>query len=310
MEKIILDVLILLASLGGLWISANWVVEAASIIARKIGMSDLVIGLTVVALGTSAPEFVVTIFAALEGKAGISVGNIIGSNIFNLGIILGGIAIIKPLTVEKVTAYRDTLLLFIGGMLLLLFSLDGQLVPWEGAIMAIILVVYLAVLFIKKEHIPLEDEIVEKPYHWWRILQLLAGLGLIVLSGQFLVSSATEIALFAGMSEWLVGVTIVAAGTSAPELVTSFVAVVKGRMGMSVGNLIGSDLFNVLGVLGVASILNPLNIDDAILRSMMLMSGSVLILFVIMRTNFKISRAEGGLLVFIALLRWAIDFLY
>jgi len=303
MNNFILNILLLIGSIIFLWKGADYLIESASLIAEKIGLSDLVIGLTVVALGTSAPEFAVTINAALTEKPNISVGNIVGSNIFNLGFILGAIALIKPITTSKKLVYRDGLFMIFVTLLLLLLFYDYQIASWEGFILFSLLSIYLGYLFLKKE--TLEEKLQSKT-DFSRLNYLILPLSLIavVLGGHFLVQSASFLAKTAGISDWIIGVTIVAAGTSAPEMVTSLTAVLKGKYGMSAGNLIGSDLFNILGVLGLAAILNPMSITPEAYSSIIILFGMVLLVIIFFRTNWKVSRIEGGILILISTLRW------
>lgn len=306
---ILTDLLIMILCLAGLWIGGSWIVDAASRIARKIGMSGLVIGLTVVAIGTSAPEFAVTIAAALNGKADISVGNVVGSNIFNLGFILGGVALVAGIPTTRRLVLREGSTLIAATLLLLFFLRDLRLAPWEGVILLTVLISYISFLIIKRDSQPFKEEGSEAPYSWRDVPMLLGGIALIITSGHYLVDSASVIARYAGLSEWVIGVTIVAAGTSAPELATSLMGVIKGEHGISVGNLIGSDLFNLLGVLGLAAIISPLSVDNAAMGSLLLLSGLVVLVVVLLRTGWRLSRLEGGLLVAINLGRWIFDLL-
>ena len=303
-----LDAGIVIASIFALWLGAVWVVESASIIARKFGMSELVIGLTVVAIATSAPEFAVTVYAAVTHQSAISVGNVVGSNVFNLGIILGIVALFSVLHTSRTLLLRDGLVLLAAGVLLLIFFSDLKLERWEGAILFTSLIIY--VFFLIKQKAPGGEEPPSGEFTWIKIPQLIAGAGIIIGGAHFLVESASEIARAAGLSEWMIGITIVAAGTSTPELVTSVVAMTKGRHGISVGNLIGSDIFNMLGVLGVASILQPLHIQAGEYNNLILLAATLIVLLVMMRTGWKISRLEGTLLILIALFRWSFDFIF
>ena len=300
--ELIFNLLILLFSIGALWLGAIWIVESAPRLAQKLGISDLVIGLTVIALGTSAPEFAVTISAAIKHQADISVGNIVGSNIFNLGFILGGVALLQTIKTNKKLVYREGALLFGVSLLLLFFLSDYSIAYWEGLILIGGLVAYLTYLFIHKE--PLEEEIEHGPFRWYHLVQLIAGLGLVVAGGHFLVDSASILARAAGLSDWAIAVTIVAAGTSAPEFATSLMAAIKGRHGISAGNLIGSDLFNIMGVLGLAAILRPLHVAADAPFDIFLLVLLVLIVVIMMRTGWKISRVEGAILIVLNLIRW------
>jgi cation:H+ antiporter len=305
--EILIDILIIIVCIIGLWRGAEVVVNSATRIARKIGMSDLVIGLTVVAIGTSAPEFSVTVGAALSGQSDISVGNVVGSNIFNLGFILGGLALFRGIATTKIMVYRDGGMLIGTAILLIIFLFDLTLTRLESTSLLIILVIYLGYLIYRRAEI--EEHIPEGTFNWKDVPLFLLGLAIIVTSGHFFVESASGLARIIGISEWVIGVTIVAVGTSAPELATSLVALLRGQTGMSAGNLIGSDLFNLLGVLGLAGLLNPMTVDPAAQSSVLLLGGMVVLVVIMMRTGWRLSRWEGGLLVFINLVRWVMDFM-
>ncbi len=302
------DILIIIACIAALWYGALLVVESASKIALKLGISELVIGLTIVAFGTSAPEFAVTISAAIKGQESMSVANIVGSNIFNLGFILGGVAIIHPIITTRKLVWRDGLILIGTSFLLILFLYDLTIEWYEGIILITTLTAYLIFLFYKKEVIE-EEEMPEDEFRWTDTLRFLGGLTLILSGGHFFVDSATHIAVALGVSTWVIGVTIVAAGTSAPELATSLTAVIKGKHGISAGNLIGSDLYNLLGVLGIAAIIRPLTVESTAYSSIFLLSGMVILVVIFMRSGWKISRTEGAVLVIINLIRWTLDFM-
>ncbi len=298
----IIHILIICATVVGLWGGALFVVESASRIAKKLGLSELVIGLTVVAIATSAPEFAVTVVAAMQGSMSISVGNVVGSNIFNLGIILGLVALFGAIKTTRSILFRDGILLFGTSLMLLVFFYDLRLSMIEGILLATTLISYVVILIKQKQEI--DEEIPTGDFKWLDIIKLVVGVALIILSADFLVNSASEIARFYGVSEWMIGITIVAAGTSVPELATSIVALSKGRHSISIGNLIGSDLFNMLGVLGVASIIRSLSLSESDYLSLVFLAANMLILLVIIRTKWKISRIEGALLIAIALTRW------
>ncbi|MBN1408001.1 MAG: calcium/sodium antiporter [Calditrichaceae bacterium] len=299
-----IDGLIILAGITALWGGAVWVVDSASSIAGRLGISEIVIGLTVVAFGTSAPEFAVTLLAAIRNQADISVGNIVGSNIFNLGFILGGVAMVKAIHTSGKLVFRDGAILFISSIMLVYFLYDNTLSLMEGIVLFISLFIYLFLLFIKKE--TLDDEIETYPFRWYEIPKLIAGLAAIIGGGYFLVDSASHLARVIGLSEWVIGVTIVAAGTSAPEFATSLVAIVKKKHGISAGNLVGSNIFNLLGVLGLAAIIRPMSVDSEAFISILMLTGLTVIVLFLMRTGWRISRQEGIILVIINLMVYLI----
>lgn len=306
MTHLLLDAVLAAISVGLLWKGSEWLVDSAVRIAHRLRISDLAIGLTVVAIGTSAPEFAVTINAAVKGLADISVSNVVGSNIFNLGFILGGCAAIRTINTTPVIVWRDGLFLLIMSSVLVFFLKDLTLTPKEGLLLFSTLIVYIIYLFLKKAPVGEKDS--GKKATWKDIPLLVIGIAAVVGGGHILVLAATSLARGLGLSEWVIGVTIVAAGTSLPEFATSLMAASKGRYGMSLGNLIGSDLYNLLGVLGLAGMLGPLHIDPAGLKSVYLLVGMVALVVVFMRTGFRVSRAEGLFLIGISIMRWIFDF--
>jgi cation:H+ antiporter len=297
---IILDIVTVIFSIFALWWGALWLVESASAIAEKLGISEIIIGLTIVAFGTSAPEFAVTTLAAIREQADISVGNIVGSNIFNLGFILGGVAIISAVNTSKRLVYRDGLILFLSSLILLFFLSDLVLSRFEGVTLFIMLIAYLIYLSIKKE--PIDEDVPSAEFHWFSIPKLAIGLVAIIGGGYFLVEASSSVARAAGLSEWVIGVTIVAAGTSAPEFATSLAAVLKGKHGISAGNLVGSNIFNTLGVLGLAAFIHPMSVDHDAFISIVTLTGLVVIVLIFMRIGWRVSRTEGIFLVLINLI--------
>ena len=303
-----LNIVIIIASIVALAYGATFIVDSAARMARHFGVSELIIGLTIVAVGTSAPEFAVTIKAAVSGQADISVSNIVGSNIFNLGFILGGVVAVRAITTTPKIVYRDGGMLAGATLVLLFFMRDLQLQPWEGGVLLVLLFAYLLYLYTQRD-VDLE-EIPDGDFRWRDVPLFALGIAMVVIGGDFLVDSATAVARMLGMSDWVIGVTIVAAGTSAPEMATSLVGVLRGHSDISIGNLIGSDLFNLLGVLGLAGVIQsqPMVIDSAGLSSLMLLSGMVIFVVILMRVGWKLNRWEGVMLILINLLRWIFDF--
>lgn len=310
----LVQVLILLASLVVLGFSANYLVNSSIKIARKWNVSEMFIGLTLVAMGTSAPEIAVSVFAALRGEGDMSIGNVIGSNIFNLGFILGLVAMISPQIIPKKMVYRDGVFLLASTGMLLLFMFDLHIAFWEGLIMLAVLVGYLSLLWIKKD-VPTEDESGGVKATRWDYLIFLASLAVLVKSADFTVSSAVYIAEYFNISAWAIGATIVAAGTSLPEVATSVIATMKKKFGLSVGNVVGSDIFNTLGIVGISSMIAPitlqakhqiLGVADSVFSVLMLVA-TILLILVFMRSGWKITRKEGILLFVIAILRMAFE---
>ena len=299
-----LNIFYILLAIILLWKGADVFVESSAKVASRLGVSQLVIGLTVVALGTSAPEFAVTINAALSGQSDISVSNVIGSNIFNLGLILGGVALIYPIKTDSKLVWRDGTVLIAATITILIFLWDLHLSRLEGLILVSGLVIYIFYLFKKREHRNVDID--STPATGKDILLLLGGLIMIIAGGHLLKESALFLAELFGISHWVIGVTVIAAGTSAPELFTSLIAAFRGYHGISAGNLIGSDLFNLLGVLGLAGILSPLDVISQAHASIFTLVGMVILVVIMMRTGWRLSRGEGLVLIGINLVRWAI----
>ena len=305
--EILTDVTIVLVCVGVIAKGASGLVDSASKIAKRLGISELVIGLTILALGTSAPEFAVSILAALKGVGNIAIGNIVGSNIFNLGFILGGTAIIHSLKTSRILIVRDGFFLLFGTFILLFFLWDLTLTKFEGGVLFSLLILYLGYLYVKRE--PLETKQVMGKMYWWDPLMLIGGLAMVLVGAHFMVESAINLARYMGVSEWVIGATVIAAGTSAPEFATSLAAALRSRYGMSVGNLIGSDIFNLFGVLGVAGILNNITVSLDARMHLVFLSLMVALVLVFMRTGWVVSRREGYILVMIGLVRWVNSFI-
>ncbi|HAS88687.1 MAG TPA: conjugal transfer protein TraR [Desulfovibrio sp.] len=299
-----------------LWFGADWIVESASKIAKKYKVSDLVIGLTIVAFGTSAPEFLVTATAAFKGLSDISLSNVVGSNIFNLGFILGLMALIKPLPTNRSLAMRDAPLLLATTALILGLAYFDMLDRSAGIMLLAILGGYIGYLLVHSKRaanamagvIPEVEEDDGSDLNAKDWIKLLAGFVGIALGGEFMVDSASEIARHFGVSNWVIGMTIVAAGTSLPELVTCLAASLKGRNEMLLGNLIGSDFFNFAGVLGLTCLLRPLEVSPDALPGLTVLVGMVALVLLFIRTGWKVSRWEGAILVCLSLGRWWFDF--
>ena len=253
----VLHVFILLVGFLFLVKGADWFVEGAAGIARKLGIPQLVIGLTIVAMGTSMPEAAVSITAALNNNAGITIGNIVGSNILNILIILGITAVITNVAIQKSTLLYEIPFMIGITALLLVFGLTGSSITFiEGVVFLLLFIAFLVYLFImsKKGEVQEEGEIKDIPV-WKCLLFMVIGGVMVVKGSDFAVSCASWIARFFGMSERFIGLTIVAFGTSLPELVTSVAAARKGNAGIAIGNIVGSNIFNILFVIGITALI-------------------------------------------------------
>lgn len=262
-----LQIFILLAGLLMILFGANWLVDGSSSIAKRFGISEFVIGLTIVGIGTSTPEMVVSFLSSIQGKADMAIGNIVGSNIFNTMMILGVTALISPLTITAGNLKKDiplniivTVILIILGMNLTIFGHGAdQLSRIDGAILLGIFAWYLWSSF--KEDTPdAEGEEGIKEYsNAISILLVIAGLASLIIGGRLFVNSATELAKMFGVSDKFIAITIMAAGTSMPELATCAVAALKGRGQLALGNILGSNISNILLILGGSALINPLS---------------------------------------------------
>lgn len=253
----VLQVFILLVGFLLLVKGADWFVEGAAGIAKKLGIPQLIIGLTIVAMGTSMPEAAVSITAALQENAGITIGNIVGSNILNILIILGVTALITNVAIQKSTLYYEIPYMIAITIVLMIFGITGEKITFiEGVIFWLLFIAFLGYLFVmSKKGNSQEDEEVKDIPVWKCILFMLVGGVMVVKGSDFAVSGASAIARFFGMSERFIGLTIVAFGTSLPELVTSVTAAKKGNAGIAIGNIVGSNIFNILFVIGTTALI-------------------------------------------------------
>lgn len=278
---------------------ADFFVDGASSVAAKLKVPSLIIGLTVVSIGTSLPEAAVSISASLGGVNGISLGNVIGSNIFNLLMVVGISSIILPILTDRAILTRD--MPFNLGITVVLFFmlLDSHLSRVEAVILLLLLAVYLFIL-IRSALKNREEGEETKVLTWFKsILFIVLGAAAIIGGGQLVVDSAKTIAASLGMSDTLIGLTVVALGTSLPELVTSIVAARKGDSGIAMGNVIGSCIFNILFILGVAGVISPMTADSAFLIDTGILIGICLVMLLFALTKRKTDRLEGAACVLI-----------
>ena len=278
-------------------------VRGASTLALRLGLTPLVVGLTVVAVGTSSPELAVSIKASLGGSGGVAVGNIVGSNICNIGLILGVAALVFPLTVERKVIRREIPILLAASGLFLVFAANKTLSRVEGIISITAVIGYMVFLVVEGRRASRKDKefsaaaLPASSLPLWSCLLLIAaGLTALIFGSRFVVDGAVVIAKKAGMSEAVIGLTIVAIGTSLPELATSVVAAVKREVDIAVGNVIGSNLFNLLLIGGVASALRPVDTGQLHPVDFAVMIVLSIVLLPFLRTGFKLSRLEGAVL--------------
>ena len=304
----LLDVVLLIVGIVLLVYGASWLVDGASSIASKLGVSAFVVGLTVVAFGTSMPELVVNVMASISGSSGLAIGNVVGSNTINILLVLGISAVIRPINVKSSTIrieipyslFAAVVLFILANDVLIDGAKESILSRIDGLILLSLLGIFFYYTFLSakgEKHVPIEDVKVRKV----KISLLLIGAGIagLFFGGKLIVDSATQIAQSLGVSDSIIGLTIVALGTSLPELVTSAVAAYKGNADIAVGNVLGSNIFNIFMVLGVSSLIKPLpfypQANDDIL--MTCVASVLLFVFVVAGPGRQIGRKRGGLFV-------------
>jgi cation:H+ antiporter len=307
-DSVIVDLLRALGGLVVLTLGADFLVRGASGLAARFHVPPLVVGLTVVALGTSAPEIAVSVDAAVSGRPDVALGNVVGSNIFNILVILGLSAVVAPLVVRSELVRLDLPVMVAVSTLPLLLGLDRMISAGEGTLLLGLLAAYvlgLAWISRRKQEPaePLGGGLADEPRHrpaWFQILLVIGGLGLLLAGADSFVQGASTVARAAGVSELVIGLTLVAAGTSLPELATSVLASLRGERDLAVGNVVGSNIFNVLAVLGAGAVAGSgLPVPSGVLRfDFPVMIAVALACLPVFRTGSSISRREGT--VFIA----------
>ncbi|WP_025784687.1 calcium/sodium antiporter [Sporosarcina sp. D27] len=287
---------------------AGYFVDGSSNIARLLQVPPILIGLTIVAFGTSSPEATVSIIAALEGTADVAVGNVVGSNIFNITLVVGVAAILYPLKVESETIRKEIPFTLLASVAMLILMSDIALQGFSSNMISrgdgFIFLLFLSIFMYYVIEIGLKsrknamNEPVPDNISWGKnIIITILGLAAIIFGGDLVVDNGTKIAYSLGMSETLVGLTIIAIGTSLPELVTSITAALKKESEIALGNIVGSNIFNILFVLGTSSIISPLAVNDKVLIDVVFMIVLTVVLLIFSRTGFKIGKREGMVLV-------------
>ncbi|MBE2246357.1 MAG: calcium/sodium antiporter [Candidatus Competibacteraceae bacterium] len=283
---------------------ANWLVDGASSLAKKLQISNLVIGLTVVSFGTSMPEFVVSLISAIDGRTDIAVGNVIGSNIFNILLILGLTATVYPIAVQRTTIWKEIPFTLLAAVVLLVMANDiiidgsstGLISRIDGMVMVSFLIIFLYYSFETSKHTQSSESLVVRMYPIWKsVLLITVGIIGLVGGGKLMVDGAVSIAESLGISEAIIGITIVSVGTSVPELATSLVAASKKNSDIAIGNVVGSNIFNIFFILGVSATISPLpfNADLNIDLLVCTFASVILFAFMFVGNKGKINRIEG-----------------
>jgi cation:H+ antiporter len=299
------SIVLIVAGLVVLTVGAELLVRGGASLALRLGVTPLVIGLTVIAFGTGSPEFVVSLEAAIKGSSGIALGNVIGSNISNIALILGCSALIAPMAVKAEILRREMPILMAVTAFLCIMMWDGIISRVDGALLAIGSIAYTIGAYVvskTKEDAEVEAEYEEavKPSGrpaWLDAIFILLGLGALIFGANILVSGAIDVANFIGLSEAVIGLTIVAIGTSLPELATSVVASYRGEADISFGNVIGSNVFNILAVLGIAALISPMPTDGIRSLDIAVFLGSVIVIWAMLGRRYLIDRFEGVILL-------------
>jgi len=308
---------VIVLTVAGLWVGARLLVDAVIRLARRFGLSELTIGLTVVAMGTSTPELAVSVDAAFQGLGDIAVANVLGSNVYNLAFILGVVSLLKVIPIAESLVHRDGIALLASTLVGGLAAFDLRISRLEGILLAGSFVAYTAYLLRANRtsgdstHPP-DDRAVGRPvadrtsFRGRHAAFLLGGLGLILVSGDYMVLAASGLARGVGISETVVGGTIVAAGTSTPEFAVSLMAIQRGSLGVSIGNVIGSNIYNITGILGIAAVVRPLAMSGTALGTLAWLAVVSVLMVAALWTGRVLSRLEGALFALSEIVRWAL----
>lgn len=297
----ITDFIYVLAGLASLYFGGETLITGSLRIAHRFKISPFVIGATVMGFGTSSPELAVSVLASFQGAAEVAVGNVIGSNIANVGLVLGLTALIVPLTIDQRRFKSEAFPLLIASFLILFLAWDFSLSRWEGLLLLAGLLIYIWKTLKNDEasdfELGEESPLFAGKGMGYQIGLILAGLALLILGAFALVHGAVHIAREVGISEWLIGISIVALGTSLPEIVSSLLSARRGHGEMALGNIFGSNIFNIFMVLGASASLHPLNIQEAIHPDLLITTGLTCLLLILIRLEHQLSKHDGIILL-------------
>ena len=304
----LLDIVFIVIGVAMVLYGADRLTEGASALARRMNVPEIIIGLTIVAAGTSAPELFVSLVSALKGTPDLAVGNVVGSNTMNAMLIVGCAAMVAPMTISPSTVKKDIPFSVAASVLLILIALDAFLSRLDGIILLAGFAAFMAYT-LRSAHQPTEPAASASPANLWlNVFYLVIGLAMLVVGSNLFVDSASDAALSLGISEGVVGLTVVAGGTSLPELATSVVAARKGQSAIAIGNVIGSNVFNILLILGLTATISPLQIQGITTLDMAVMLVSVSLVWLFSFTRYTVERWEGAVLVlgYLVYLYWLI----
>lgn len=280
-----------------LW-GADRLTDGAVAVAEKMKMPQIVIGLTIVAMGTSMPEFCVSLISALKGTSDLAVGNIVGSNIFNTLLIVGVSALVAPMSIMKTTVRKDIPFALVASALLLIMCLDGDISRIDAAILFVMFLIFMYITLrgAKVQGTDVEEKEMKPMATWLSVVWILVGLACLIGGSNLFVDGATAVATKLGVSEAVIGLTIVAGGTSLPELATSVVSARKGNSGIAIGNVLGSNVFNILAILGLTGVISPMTLKGITMTDLSMMVISIILIWLFSFTKYKIERWEGAIL--------------
>lgn len=305
--SMLINIVLLVMGLVVVLKGADWLTDGAVNIASRFGVSQMVIGLTIVAMGTSMPELCVSMVSALKGTPDLAVGNVVGSNTLNTLLIVGCSALVAPIMVKRSSVRRDIPFAVLASLLMLIFCLDGGIDRLDAALLFILFAVFMFVTVKYGKNEGTEAKTTAAPLGKAALL-LVVGLVCLILGSNLFVDNASFIASTLGVSDAVIGLTIVAGGTSLPELATSMVSAKKGNSDIAIGNVIGSNVFNILMIIGVTGLVKPMHIKGITSLDLIVMLASMLLLWFFCRTTYKVKRWEGAVLAisYIAYLAWLI----
>lgn len=305
--SMLINIVLLVMGLVVVLKGADWLTDGAVNIASRFGVSQMVIGLTIVAMGTSMPELCVSMVSALKGTPDLAVGNVVGSNTLNTLLIVGCSALVAPIMVKRSSVRRDIPFAVLASLLMLIFCLDGGIDRLDAALLFILFAVFMFVTVKYGKNEGTEAKTTAAPLGKAALL-LVVGLVCLILGSNLFVDNASFVASTLGVSDAVIGLTIVAGGTSLPELATSMVSAKKGNSDIAIGNVIGSNVFNILMIIGVTGLVKPMHIKGITSLDLIVMLASMLLLWFFCRTTYKVKRWEGAVLAisYIAYLAWLI----
>lgn len=294
-----IQVVLLVIGIVAVMKSAGWLTDGSVGIATRMGIPQLVIGLTIVAMGTSMPEFFVSLMSALGGKPGLAVGNVVGSNIFNASLIVGVAAMVAPIAILPDTVKRDIPFALVASVVLMMMCLDGNISRLDAVILFVLFIVFMYFTLLEAKKMRTDKSQEEQPVKMSvgkSTVLIVSGLAGLIIGSEVFVDNASALAHTLGVSDAVIGLTIVACGTSLPELATSTVAASRGNSGIAIGNVLGSNVFNILMILGVTGMVSPMSVQGITFVDLSVMVIAMILLWLFSFSKYRIDRWEGAAL--------------